>query len=145
MKRLKTILLISSILSGIFVTSVFSKPETNNNTIFSDNEIMKYELSYTDSNYPLANKTSYNTDISLTKSQPWGKLHYYNNSNYSATIIVDEIETKTVNPHSQASIMWKHTGKKDKRFEIYVTSSNDNLNGIVSLAKATSKDEFQKN
>ena len=144
MIKCKTLLLTSLTLSTILSTSIFAQPE-NNEKISLDNEISKYELSYTDSSYPLSNRTSYNSDITLTKSQPWGKLHYYNNSNYPVTIKVDGIDTKTVNPYSQASIVWKYNGNRNKRFEIYVTSSNGNLNGIVSLAKATVEEEFQKN
>lgn len=137
---MKKILLTTLTLTSIISTNVFAQSENIN----KNNKITKYEVSHNYSNYPINNKTSYNNDITLTKTQPWGKLHYYNNSNYSATIKVNGI-SKTVKPYSQASITWQHKGNKDKNFEFYITAEIDNLNGILSVAKANNLDEFQKN
>ena len=101
-----------------------------------DNEILSQDLSYDYSNYPVQNRTNFSTQITLSNSQPWGKVHYYNSSDYSITLYVDDQKDVEIPPHSGDKIVWKKSALKSS-YDVGVTASSGELNGIFSLAKAT--------
>lgn len=107
-----------------------------------ENKIMARNISYDYSNYPVKNRTNFSTQITLSSSQPWGKAHYYNSADYSVTLYVDGQEDVKIPPHSGDKIVWKKSALKSS-YDVGVTASSGELNGIFSLAKATKETEFQ--
>lgn len=107
-----------------------------------ENEIMARNISYDYSKYPVQNRTNFPTQITLSSSQPWGKVHYYNSADYSVTLYVEGQEDVKIPPHSGDKIVWKKSALKSS-YDVGVTASSGELNGIFSLAKATRETEFQ--
>ncbi len=108
----------------------------------NNTDIMPFEVSYDYSNYKITSKTNFQVSITLSNFQPYGKVHYYNSSDYVATLYV-EGEEKTIEPHSGDSIVWKK-GTFKSSYDVGITASEGRLNGTFSLAKAERESEFQK-
>ena len=118
---------ICMLLSAIFfITPAFAKNKT-----------------YIYSNFKLSNGTNLNTKITLDKSAPYGKVHYYNSSSYDVRLYVEGTdEIKVIKPYSSSYIIWKKDILK-KDYTISITQTKDILKGNFSLAKSDNKEDFE--
>lgn len=107
-------------------------------TIENDNSISPNSIpSYSYSKLSISGGTSFETSISLTSTDKYGKAFYSNNSNYSVTMTVTGTgvnESITIPKNTSKGISWTKGGIGTKEYKIQLRSSGD-LNGLFSLAK----------
>ncbi|MDE6182012.1 MAG: hypothetical protein K2F59_02240, partial [Eubacteriales bacterium] len=125
MKKLKKLFAISLSLITMLSVPTFAQNNSSN----------QYETSHTYSNFPFSNGTSFNTSISLSKTQPYGKAHFYNSSPYNVVLDVVGEKSVTIKPYTSGYVIWEKSAIKNN-YNVTVRSKGGTLNGTFSLAKS---------
>lgn len=99
------------------------------------NAKVKNSTSYLYSSYEVKDVASFSTSITLSSVDKYGKVFFSNKSNSDITLIVDGVETKTINPNTSESIIWTKS-LLTSIYKIEVRGPNAGVIGLISVAKS---------